>query len=86
MKAFFSRNVPFFLMSPEENTDSDSFDAYPVEVPQDAVDMSQTLRRAALFMNNTFDNNPAPEECAQEEANAWLDSLADVVAAFDGKE
>ena len=61
-KAFFSRQVPFYLMAPEEVTDSNGFDAYPVDAPKAAIDEARELRRIAVIMEEQFMLNPAPED------------------------
>lgn len=75
MKAYFNRNTPFYLMSAEEIGDSESFDAYPVEVEEQALIVAQALRAVVVEMQEIFVNNPAPEECAQLEANEFIERL-----------
>lgn len=75
MKAYFNRNAPFYLMSTEEMSDSESFDAYVVDVEPQAVIVAQALRKVVVEMEEIFVNNPAPEECAQLEANEFVDRL-----------
>ena len=76
--AYISRKVPFYLLGLDEINDSNGFDAYPVEVPIDAVAKCQKLRATVSSMENSFFENSAPEEAAQEEADllvALLDTI-----------
>ena len=75
MKAYFSRNVPFYLMEPAECRDVDSFDAYEVDAPEKAVSTAQQLRHLALHMQSIIAANSAPEECAQAEADEFVIAL-----------
>jgi len=84
MKAKFSRRVPFFIMSDEEATDSEGFDAYPIEVDSRTVYIAQALRDVAGKMNAKFDNMPAPEEGAQEEAEYFEDLIKGVIDEYTG--
>jgi hypothetical protein len=78
MKALFSRRVPFYLIPMDQAQDSDGFDAYPVEVPQFALDMAVQLRVMASEMDAVFMDMPAPEECTQEEADAFVTMLREL--------
>lgn len=69
VKALWNRRVPFFLGTAEEFGDSDGFDAYPVEVEETTLKNVRDLRALLANMENMFDNMPAPEEAAQEEAD-----------------
>jgi len=68
MKAYFSRQIPFFLKSANEMSDDESFDAYPVEVSATVLANCRSIRKLMLEMEDIFMNNPAPEECAKQEA------------------
>lgn len=72
VKAYFSRKVPFYLLAEEELTDSLGFDAIKVEVPLYSVKFSQKMRSIVKEMQQVIENNPAPEECAQEEADVYI--------------
>ncbi len=75
VKAYFSRKEPFHLMAKEEMSDSASFDAYPVEVDDDVLHTAQQLRRLLKDMDDQFLENPAPEDCAAEEALVFAAEL-----------
>jgi hypothetical protein len=75
MKAYFSRQVPFYLLSAEDLTDELAFDAYPVEVDEVALANVRSVRRLVTSMEKLFENNPAPEECAQAEADALIEDV-----------
>ena len=75
-KAYFSRKEPLYLLRPEEVTDSNGFDAYPVEVDEATLDLVTRIRTAVFRMEDLFNNNPAPEEVAQAEADALMDLLS----------
>ena len=79
MKAKFSRLVPFYLMAPEEATDSVGFDAYDVDVEPRTLAVAQALRQMAGEMNSLFDNMPAPEEAAQQEAAHFEELVTEVL-------
>lgn len=71
VKAFFTRKSPFYLLSKGEATDSEAFDAYPVEVEDYVLDNVRSVRKLIDQMEEMFRNGPAPEECAVEEAAAF---------------
>lgn len=73
--AYFSRLVPFYLLSKEDVADSDGFDAYPVEVDPVALANIRSVRRLVNTMETLFDNNPAPEEVAQQEADELVSEV-----------
>jgi len=66
-KVFFSRRTPFYLVSPLEADDGQLFDAYEVEVEKSTMANVRALRKLIMDMEETFSNNPAPEECVAEE-------------------
>jgi hypothetical protein len=74
-KAFFSRYVPFYVMAPEEVTDSNGFDAYPVEVSEATLSFARNMREVVDSMEAAFMESPAPEEAAQTEADLLNDLL-----------
>lgn len=84
MKAKFSRLVPFYILAEDEADDSIGFDAYPVDVEPRTVAVCQALRKVAKEMNELFDNMPAPEEAAQQEALHFEEMITQVLFdAFD---
>jgi len=79
MKAYFSRVTPFYLIGQNEIGDHESFDAYPVDVDPQLLMVAQGLRGLVKTMERAFENNPAPEECAQAEADL-LDEIVKELA------
>jgi len=80
-KAFFSRKIPFGVLSVEESNDHISFDAYPVEVDTRVLRLASELRGVLENAQAMFDNMPAPEEAAQTEADYFA---AQLVSIFEG--
>lgn len=68
MKAYFSRRVPFYLLGAEDLTDSEAFDAYPVEVDPDTLANVRSIRRLVQQMEAMFEDGAAPEDSAEAEA------------------
>ena len=68
VKAFFSRKVPLYLLPADTHPDQ-LFDAYPVEVPEEALKFIVATRSIITDMEEAFDENPAPEDAAQFEAD-----------------
>lgn len=75
MKAMFSRLTPFYLMSVNEAHDSEGFDAYPVDVPPEALLRAQHMRTIVREMQHMFENSPAPEEAVEAEAARFVELL-----------
>jgi len=73
VQAYFSRVEPFYLL--REVTDSEGFDAYPVEVPASALVKVEKIKAILRTMTELFDEMPAPEERTQEEADALVKLL-----------
>ena len=73
-KAFFSRKVDMFLL-PEDTHPDLLFDAYPVEVEEDMLDVAVAYREVVAEMQELFDSNPAPEDSAQAEADALTEKF-----------
>jgi len=69
--AYFTRLQPFYLLSKEELGDHEAFDAYPVEVDATTIANVRSVRRLIEQMEQTFKDNPAPEECAELEAGIF---------------
>ena len=82
IKAFFSRLVPFYLVPVDDADDSVGFDAYPVEVDERTLATAVALRRISERMTEKFDNMPAPEEAAQEEADLFEELIAEAYDVF----
>ena len=80
MKAYFNRNAPLYLLAADEMGDHEGFDAYPVDVDGTKLEQIQALREVILLMEALFQNNPAPEECAQSEAETFVGAIG---AIFD---
>lgn len=74
-KAYFSRRKDFFLLSPEDIGSEEGFDAYPVEVDEVALANIRSVRKLLEQMYESFQNNSAPEECAQQEADMFVDGV-----------
>jgi len=68
VKAYFSRQIPFFLKGKNEMSDDESFDAYPVEVEDTVLANCRSIRKLLTEMEQMFMDGPAPEECAVAEA------------------
>lgn len=81
-KAFFSRRVPFGLIPAYENRDSEGFDSYPVEVEEKVLMAAVELRQLANTMKDMYANMPAPEECAQTEADFLASNLASIIEGW----
>ena len=72
VKAYFSRKVPFYLLSSEEMGDHESFDAYPVQVEASVLANMRAARRLIKKMEEIFEASTAPEDCAQNEADVLI--------------
>jgi len=75
IKAYFSRQLPFYLYPMGTNTDL-TFDAAVVDVPQKALNRAMELRAIVDEMKAGFDEHSAYEEAAQEEADMFVSLLA----------
>ncbi len=75
MKAYFSRLTPFYLVTQEEMESELGFDAYPVEVDEVVLANVRSVRRLVQKMEEAFDINPAPEECAQLECDMFAEDV-----------
>ena len=82
-KAFFSRRVPFGLLPAEENNDSISFDAYPVEADPATVRLASELRSVLANADDMYANMPAPEEAAQSEADYFVAQLSSIAKGWN---
>lgn len=69
IKAYFSRRVPFYLLSADEVSDTEGFDAYPVEVDPVVLANVRSVRRLVNGMEALFERGSAPEEVAQVECD-----------------
>lgn len=78
VKAYFSRLEPFYLMAPNEISDSSGFDAAPVEVNAEVLEKVRKLRSLIVQMEELFVSHPTYEECAQEEADDFVAGLVDI--------
>jgi hypothetical protein len=78
IKAYFSRDIDWYLISADAGNDpnySDKlFSAVLVDVPEETLKFCNDARRLKDIMDNTFLDNPAYEDCAQKEADV-LDTL-----------
>lgn len=69
----FSRRARFFIV--DDMTTEDGFDAYPVEVDKNVLTRVKALKEVLDRMYDAFERNPAPEECAQQEADLLSELL-----------
>lgn len=72
----FSRRARYFIV--EDMADPDGFDAYPVNVPYRTKLQVRKLKEILDKMYESFEQNPAPEECAQRECDEWVKLLDDL--------
>jgi hypothetical protein len=75
---YFSRRARYFLVD-DMNTE-EGFDAYPVDVPYRTKLQCRALKEVLDKMYESFEMNPAPEECAQEECDKWVALLDELFA------
>lgn len=75
-KAYFSRKIPFYLLPMEAHSDL-TFDAFVVEVPESTLKFAMDMRAITAEMEAAFDENPAYEEAAQDEANFFAQLIGD---------
>jgi hypothetical protein len=80
VKSHFSRRARFLVT--DTNTE-DGFDAYPCEVPQRTILRVNAIKDVIDAMYDSFDLNPAPEECTQKEADLLTAKLDEI---FGGEE
>ena len=73
-KTHFSRRARFFVV--DDMTSEEGFDAYPVQLKSKTIKRLAGISNILDTMYEQFFNNPAPEECAQEEADL-LESMLD---------
>lgn len=74
VKALFSRQEPFYLM-PLDTSPDKTFDAALVEVDEEALMFSMTMRQVIKEMEALFDDAPSYEEGAQSEAEMWAELI-----------
>ena len=79
VKTHFSRRARFFIV--EDMTTEDGFDAYPVELEEETLARVRGLKNLLDRVYESFELNPAPEECAQQEADLFEQLLKE---AYDG--
>jgi hypothetical protein len=85
VKSHFSRRARFFMVT-DTNTE-DGFDAYPCEVPARTITRVNAIKDIIDRMYDSFDLNPAPEECTQKEADLLTELLDEIFGgATDGEE
>ena len=72
-KANFSRRARFFMVL--DTMHEDGFDAYPCEVPARTLERVAGIKTVIDRMYDTFERNPAPEECVQQEADLLTELL-----------
>ena len=72
-KAHFSRRARLFMVL--DTTTEDGFDAYPVEVPERTITRVKGIKDMIDRMYNVFEQNPAPEDCTQAEADLLTELL-----------
>jgi hypothetical protein len=75
-KGAFSRRARYFIV--EDTSTEDGFDAYPVEVPYRTKQRVRELKALLDIMYESFEQNPAPEECAQAECDLFTKLLDEV--------
>ena len=75
VKAYYSRLLPFFLMTAEEMTDDQSFDAYPVMVDEVTLANCRSIRRLMIMMEAVHLAGSAPEDCAVSESAIFEDEV-----------
>ena len=73
MKTNFSRRARFFIVT-DMNTE-DGFDAYPADVPERTITRVKAIKVLLDRMYESFERNPAPEECVQAEADLLTELL-----------
>lgn len=83
-KAYFSRRARFFLVL--DTSTEDGFDAYPAEIPKRTITRVKAIKDVIDRMYDVFENNPAPEECVQSEADLLTELLDEVFGADYGEE
>ena len=76
VKTHFSRRARFFVV--EDMTSEDGFDAYPVEIDESVIARLRALKVLLDRMYDVFEVNPAPEECAQSEADLLAELVEEV--------
>lgn len=81
-KANFSRRARFFVV--RDTSTEEGFDAYPVDIPMRTIGRVESIRNVIDRMYEAIESNPAPEECAQQEADLLTELLDEVFD--DGKE
>jgi len=72
-KAHFSRRARLFMVL--DTTSEDGFDAYPVEVPERTITRVKGIKDMIDRMYDVFEQNPAPEDCTQAEADLLTELL-----------
>jgi hypothetical protein len=78
VKAYFSREIPFYLMPMNQHSD-DIFDAQVVDVDIVLLDIAVALRGTIRLMEEHFQNAAAYEEVAQNEADLFHDLLMEAI-------
>ena len=76
VKSNFSRRARFFMVT--DTASEDGFDAYPCEVPERTLTRVKAIKDLIDRMYDQFENNPAPEECVQAEADLLTELLDEV--------
>ena len=76
VKSHFSRRARLFMVL--DTASEDGFDAYPVEVPERTLLRVKAIKEVIDRMYDAFELNPAPEECAQEEADLLTELLDEI--------
>lgn len=83
IKAYFSRDIDWYLVSADAGTDpnySDKlFTSKLVDVPEEALKFCDDARRLKEIMDDTFLDNPAYEDCAQKEADVLAALISGLV-------
>ena len=83
-KSHFSRRARLFLVL--DTSTEDGFDAYPVEIPERTITRVKAIKSFIDRMYDSFELNPAPEECAQKEADLLTELLDEMFGGDDGQE
>ena len=82
--AHFSRRARFFMVL--DNSTEDGFDAYPCDVPVRTLQRVAGIKAIIDRMYATFELNPAPEECAQAEADLLTELLDELFGTVERAE
>lgn len=69
----FSRRARMFVVHDMDT--EDGFDAYPVEMPERTLTRVKGIKDVIDRVYESFESNPAPEECAQAEADLLTELL-----------